>query len=95
LLPRAVTRAARIHPDQWVALVANISMQSRRFFMTERFGQPLILGPGHLFQVLTEPFGHRLMEDSHEEEDGRFTFNGARRRAFGCHVDITGHGSCE
>jgi hypothetical protein len=68
-------------------------MQTRRFFMTEPFGQQLILRPDHLFPVLIEPFGHRSKEESHE--DGRFTFDGARRWAFGCHVDITGHGSCE
>jgi hypothetical protein len=61
-------------------------MQTRRFFMTEPFGHPLILRPDHLSLALTEPFGHKSEEEDHE--DRRFTFDGARRWAFGCLVDI-------
>lgn len=76
-----------------IAAAPVISMQTRCFFMTDRFGQLLILRPDRLLAALTEPFGQRSGEQSHEE--GRFTFDGARRWAFGCHVDITGNGSCE
>jgi hypothetical protein len=34
-----------------------------------------------------------VREECHE--DGRFAFDGSRRGAFGCHMDITGSGSCE
>jgi hypothetical protein len=68
-------------------------MQTRRFFMNEPFGQSLILRPDHPLATLTEPFGHRSEEENHE--DGVFTFDGARCWAFGCHLDITGHGSSE
>jgi hypothetical protein len=38
-----------------------------------------------------------LVSESREEshEGRRFRFDGARRGAFGCHLDITGYGSCE